>query len=97
VANRFLAGTRAVVSFFAGMSELSLWKTTLLSFLSALVWNSILLFAGGKLGQNWQTIGFYLDTYSKTVTTIVIIAVVLLVARYLYKRSNASRPPSNPT
>jgi membrane protein DedA with SNARE-associated domain len=96
VANRFLAGTRAVVSFFAGMSELSLLKTTILSFLSALVWNAILLIAGQKLGQNWQAISFYLETYSRTVTTIIIVVVLILVARYLYKRSGTTNTPSAP-
>jgi len=96
VANRFLAGTRAVVSFFAGMSELSLPKTTILSFLSALVWNAILLIAGQKLGQNWQAISFYLETYSKTVTTIVIVVVLILIGRYLYKKSGTTNTPSAP-
>ena len=43
VGNRFLSGTRAVVSIFAGLSELSLLWCTILSFLSALLWNGILL------------------------------------------------------
>ncbi|MBI2618695.1 MAG: DedA family protein [Ignavibacteriales bacterium] len=88
VVNRFLAGTRAVVSFFAGLSELSLWKTTVLSFVSALVWNTILLFAGKTLGSNWSAILFYLETYSKSVTAIVILALLILVGRYFYRRQN---------
>ena len=59
IANRFLAGTRAVISFFTGMSELSLWRTTVLSFLSSLLWNYILIFAGRELGKNWREISFY--------------------------------------
>ena len=88
VANRFLSGTRAVVSFFAGMSELSLTATTVLSFISAFIWNLLLLFAGQKLGQNWHSIAFYLETYSKAVTGILIIIILLFVARYLIKRNN---------
>jgi membrane protein DedA with SNARE-associated domain len=89
VANRFLSGTRAVVSFFAGMSELKLPITTFLSFLSALVWNFLLLFAGQKLGQNWKVILFYMETYSKAVTGIILIIILLFVARFVYKRSNS--------
>lgn len=95
IANRFLSGTRAVVSFFAGMSELSLMRTTILSFLSAMVWNSFLLLAGKKLGQNWREIGFYLETYTKTVTTILIVVALLIAARYIYKRTNNSTQPPN--
>lgn len=89
VVNRFLSGTRAVVSFFAGMSELKLPMTTVLCFLSALVWNYLLLFAGQKLGQNWQVIFFYMETYSKAVTGSVIIIILLFVARFVYKKSNS--------
>lgn len=89
VVNRFLTGTRAVVSFFAGMSELPLTATTILSFVSALVWNLLLLFAGKELGENWQVIGSYLATYSKVVTLILVLMLVLLVLSYVYTRSKS--------
>jgi membrane protein DedA with SNARE-associated domain len=95
IANRFLAGTRAVVSFFAGMSELSLWKTTLLSFVSAMLWNSILILSGKALGDNWASIAFYLETYSKAVTLIVLLIALAVVVSYFYKNQQ-SRKPSNP-
>lgn len=91
VANRFLAGTRAVVSFFAGMSELSLIRTTILSFVSAMLWNAILLFSGKTLGDNWSHILIYLETYSKVVTSILVVAVLLLVARYFYMKQRKAR------
>jgi membrane protein DedA with SNARE-associated domain len=91
IANRFLAGTRAVVSFFAGMSRLNLRKTIALSFLSALAWNSILLFGGFYLGQNWQKIGFYLTTYSQIVTGLIILVVIVLVVRFLYKKDSGKK------
>jgi membrane protein DedA with SNARE-associated domain len=89
IANRFLAGTRAVVSFFAGMSELNLWKTTVLSFGSALLWNAILILAGKTLGENWSSIAFYLETYSKAVTLIVLLAALIVIARYFYKNQQS--------
>lgn len=93
VANRFLSGTRAVVSFFAGISELSLLRTTLLCFLSALAWNAILVTAGFYLGKNWQAIGFYLSAYSQIVTGIIVVVVIILVARFLYQRkTNGDKP-----
>ena len=97
IANRFLAGTRAVISFFTGMSELSLWRTTVLSFLSSLLWNFILLFAGRKLGQNWQTISFYLVTYGKVVTIILIVVAFIFISRYYYKNRNRHNPSSSST
>jgi membrane protein DedA with SNARE-associated domain len=92
VINRFLTGTRAVVSFFAGMSELKLLPTTGLCFVSALLWNTILILIGVFVGQNFDLIGYYLDTYSQIVTIGVIAIAGLLVARYmLIRRKKAQR------
>ena len=96
IANRFLSGTRAVVSFFAGMSELKLPVTTVLCFLSALVWNFLLLFAGQKLGQNWKVIFFYMETYSKTVSGIILIIVLPFVARFVYRKSHSNNHSQKP-
>src|SRR5262245_7869192 len=68
VANRFLAGTRAIVSFFAGMSKMNLLATTALSAVSAAVWNSILLYMGVFFAGNYRVAEQYLTTYSKIVT-----------------------------
>jgi membrane protein DedA with SNARE-associated domain len=80
VANRFLAGTRAAVSFFAGVSRLYLPTTIALSFLSALAWNGILLGLGFSLGRNWQSIGYYLATYTKIISIVILIAILLVIA-----------------
>ncbi len=85
VVNRFLTGTRAVVSFFAGMSELPLTATTILSFISALVWNFLLLFAGKQLGENWQVIGSYLASYSQGITIVLLLVAFLLILWFMIK------------
>jgi membrane protein DedA with SNARE-associated domain len=76
VVNRFLAGTRAVISFVTGVADMNLTVTTMLSAASALAWNSILIYLGFVVGDNWRMIGDYLDTYSLIVT----IAVAALLA-----------------
>lgn len=91
IANRFLAGTRAVISFFAGISNLKTGKTLILCFVSTLVWNGILVYAGSVLGNNWEIVGFYLSTYSQIVTAIIIIVVVFLVLRYFYLRNSTAK------
>jgi membrane protein DedA with SNARE-associated domain len=88
IANRFLAGTRAVVSFFAGMAEISLPITTLLCFVSALAWNAVLIGGGYALGNNWERIGFYLSTYSQVVTGAAVLLAIAYLARYFIKRAN---------
>jgi len=86
IANRFLAGTRAIVSFAAGMSRMNLPATTALSAVSAALWNSILLTLGMLFGRNWQRVGEYLSIYSTVVTVIVIVVAAVYLRRYLRNR-----------
>ncbi|MCX8010523.1 MAG: DedA family protein, partial [Ignavibacteria bacterium] len=85
-ANRFLAGTRAVISFFAGLSELDLKKTTILSAVSALCWNLILIYIGFTVGNNLSQIMNYISTYNKIVIVVLILAVLFFSLKYLYKK-----------
>lgn len=91
VANRFLSGTRAVVSFFAGMSELNLLRTTILSFLSALAWNAILITGGFYLGKNWERLGFYLSTYSQVVTGILVVLALIWLGKMYFRKSSVKK------
>lgn len=90
VANRFLSGTRAVISFFAGMSELELARTTLLSFFGSLLWYAILVFSGYKVGEHWQEVGEYLKSYGEIVSAASIVILLAFVIRYYYKKRKAA-------
>jgi membrane protein DedA with SNARE-associated domain len=90
VANRFLAGTRAIVSFFAGMSKMNLTVTTALSAISAAVWNSLLLYLGIIFANNWRVAAEYLALYSKVVSVIVVVALVIFLWWFFRKRRNAA-------
>lgn len=83
IANRFLAGTRAVVSFFAGVSNINLKVTTTLSFLSALLWNTILIYSGYQMGRNWHSIITHLQTYWLIISVIIAVAGLIWLVRYL--------------
>jgi len=86
VANRFLAGTRAVVSFVAGMSGIGLVPTIALCALSALAWNAILLAGGYYLGDNWQQISSTLVAYSGAVVVIIALTALVGGGVYLWRR-----------
>ena len=85
VANRFLSGTRAVISFFAGISKMPKTKTILLSIISALFWNAILISLGYFLGQNWQVADRYLEIYGWIIAPILIGLVVFFTVRWYLK------------
>ena len=86
IANRFLSGTRALISLFAGMSKLDLVRTSVLSFVSSLLWNSILVYAGYSLGNHWEAVRFYLATYTRVITGAIIVVVLGFTLRYIMKK-----------
>jgi membrane protein DedA with SNARE-associated domain len=90
--NRFLSGTRAVISFFAGLSELEFKRTFLFSLISSTVWNLLIIFLGVLFGNNIALVDKYLKTYSNIVLVAVAIVLALFVIRYFYQKS---RKPKN--
>ena len=64
VINRFLSGTRAILSFIIGTGNLNPIAVSILCFLSALIWNFLMLMGGKWLGNNWQEIYKILTNYS---------------------------------
>lgn len=83
LANRFLAGTRSVISITAGITKTKVYSTILSSLVSSLLWNGILLGMGWIVHENWQIIGHYLNVYGWFILFVII---SMVVARFLYKR-----------
>lgn len=88
LANRFMPGTRSVISFFSGLSELNVKKTILFSTISAFLWNAIIIYLGVIFGNNLAVVDKYLSTY-RNVGIIVTIAIILFfVIRYFIKKKS---------
>ncbi len=90
-ANRFLSGTRSVVSLFAGFFGLR-WPLVLLySFISAIIWNGLLIYGGYLVGENWHKIMLILKQYNQIVLVITGMAIVLfLTYRFIIKKAKMS-------
>ncbi len=84
--NRFLPGTRSVISFFSGLHELDLGKTFLNSSISAFLWNAIIIYLGMTLGSNVEKIDNYLSAYSNIIFILTGVAVLVAVIYFLVKK-----------
>jgi membrane protein DedA with SNARE-associated domain len=85
--NRFLAGTRAVVSFVAGITRQPFLRTVVLSAISATVWNALLIYAGSAVGENWRSIDSWLSLYGWVVTGLLVLAAIIWYIRKQQRRS----------
>lgn len=81
LANRFLAGTRSVISLTAGIYRTKINTTILAATVSSLIWNTILLISGWVVHENWEVIGHYLNIYGWSILAII---VMLVIARIVY-------------
>lgn len=89
LANRFLPGTRSVISFFAGLSELEVRKTTLLATISAFVWNAIIIYLGVIFGNNIEIIDKYLSAYKNIAWIITGLIVAIILIRIIFRKRKA--------
>ena len=86
LANRFMPGTRSVISLFTGLSELEIKRTTILCTLSALGWNTLILYLGMIFGSNVKKVDKLLDTYSDIVLAITVAAVIIFFIRFFIQK-----------
>ncbi|MEX2477752.1 MAG: DedA family protein [Gracilimonas sp.] len=77
IANRFLAGTRSVISLTAGISRLNVIPTTLSSLISSILWNSLLIGMGWVIRDNWPVIGEYLSNYGKVILGLIVLFIAV--------------------
>lgn len=85
VINRFLSGTRAVISFFSGVAELSPVKSIIFASISAGLWNLIILYAGFSLGKNWQYAVQFIELYWRIVSILIISLLIIGIVYQIFK------------
>ncbi|MGE5429801.1 MAG: DedA family protein [Syntrophomonadaceae bacterium] len=81
--NRFMPGTRSVISFFSGFSELDPKKTFIFANISAFAWNVIIIWLGVVLGNNIEAIDKYLAIYSNAVIGLTLLVILGIVIRQI--------------
>ena len=91
IANRFLPGTRAIISFFAGLSDLNTLKCLITATLSAAVWNTFIILIGFQIGSNINNIDSFFTNYSKIALTITIIFGTVFAVRYYINKNKPKK------
>jgi membrane protein DedA with SNARE-associated domain len=76
---------RSLISIPAGITRMPVWRFGLLTAAGSLVWNTVFVMAGFLLGESWHVVEQYVDVMQY----LVIAAVVLAVAWFLFVRTRA--------
>ncbi|XKH53246.1 DedA family protein [Citricoccus nitrophenolicus] len=84
---------RSLISIPAGIERMNLWLFTLFTLIGSGIWNTIFVWAGFQLGDNWHLVSDYADVFSNLVLIAVIVFIVWWVtARILRNRRRAQDP-----
>lgn len=79
--SRLVPVARSLISLPAGVTRMSLIPFMLLTFAGSFIWSLGLAYAGYQLGENWESI----RDVMRPVEIPILIAVLLLVAYYVYR------------
>ena len=83
---RFIPVVRSLISIPAGMSEMIMSKFLIYTITGSLIWNTVLLFVGSKVGENWKKIEQMMSQYSHIILIILIIAFIGFVIYHFSKK-----------
>lgn len=81
---RFIPLIRHVISIPAGVGKMNIAKFSFYTFTGSLVWNSILIYAGFKLGKSWAMI----YKYSTKIDIILAVVIATFLGYYAWRIYN---------
>lgn len=84
IIGRLVPGIRSLISIPAGIERMAPLKFAAYTALGSIIWNTILISLGWQLGREWENVAEYVDAFKY----VVILAGVLVVAAFIWKRRN---------
>jgi membrane protein DedA with SNARE-associated domain len=92
---RVIPIVRSIISLPAGANHMPLPRFLLFTALGSAIWSGALAYAGVVLGENWEQVIEFVDSYQTLTLVVVGVIVVLLVAAFIYyKLRSRTVPPS---
>ena len=88
---RFIPIVRSLISIPAGMSEMPMLKFLIYTTLGSLIWNTVLVVIGNRVGENWTSILDILDKYSHIVLVLLIIIAIVCIYLFYSKKLKKSK------
>ena len=89
VVNRFLPALRAFFFVGAGMSRMNVGPVIVFGGISAALWNALLMGVGYAVGNNWDMLRDLAERYAVATLILVVIAVIGLIARFVWDSRRA--------
>ncbi|WP_419887086.1 DedA family protein [Neobacillus niacini] len=77
---RFIPLIRSLISIPAGMARMNFWLFISFTTLGTILWNTLLINLGARVGENWEVIGERMDQYSNYIYLLLAILLIVFIA-----------------
>lgn len=82
---RLIPLVRSLISIPAGMNRMPLGRFLVWTTVGSVIWNTILTYAGFKLGQNWESVLGIMDRYEKVALGLIALGLVTFIVMRIMK------------
>lgn len=83
---RFVPIVRSLISIPAGMSDMPIRSFLLFTTIGTLIWNTVLVILGSKMGENWAKIVDFISEYASITLIVLVIGFIAFVAWFYFGR-----------
>lgn len=88
---RFVPIVRSLISIPAGMSEMPMKKFIIYTICGSMIWNTVLICLGYRLGSNWEYVLTILDKYQMLVIVILVIIFGYVIIKFYRKKRKSKK------
>lgn len=88
---RFVPIVRSLISIPAGMSEMPMGKFIIYTICGSMIWNTVLICLGYRLGSNWEYVLTILDKYQMVVIVILVIMFGYVIIKFYRKKRKSKK------
>ena len=88
---RFVPIVRSLISIPAGMSEMPMGKFIIYTICGSMIWNTVLICLGFRLGSNWEYVLTILDKYQIVVIVILVIIFGYVIIKFYRKKRKSKK------
>lgn len=82
---------RSLISIPAGTCHMNFAKFTAYTIVGSAAWNTLLVFLGNLLGENWKVILHYLDVYKWVVAAILAVLLAAFVVYHFFLKNKRKK------
>lgn len=88
---RFVPIVRSLISIPAGMSEMPMGRFIIYTICGSMIWNTVLICLGYRLGSNWEYVLTILDKYQMLVIVILVIIFGYVIIKFYRKKRKSKK------